>query len=68
MKVIILIMTLLFPDDTIQSKVFQAPATESMEHCNNVVVPGAIRNMRFKTDATAVTATCFEVMLDLTKA
>jgi|TARA_R110000765_G_scaffold406365_3_gene503298 hypothetical protein len=66
MKVIILILTLVFPDDTLQSKVFQAPMSETMEHCEGVVVPSALRSMRRNvTFAKGISGVCFEVTLDL---
>jgi|TARA_R110002167_G_scaffold295856_1_gene500323 hypothetical protein len=69
MKIIILIITLLFPDGTVQSKIFQAPPTETMEHCKNVVVPGSIETMKHSVPfAKGITGVCFEILLNLTKA
>ena len=69
MTVIILILTIIFPDATIQSKVFQAPKSETMKHCETVVIPGAVRNMiRSVPFANSVTGVCFEVKLDLKSA
>jgi hypothetical protein len=66
MKVIILILTIVYPDSTVQSKVFQAPQSETMTHCETIVVPGAINTMKRSVPfANGVTGTCFEVTIDL---
>tara|TARA_R100000781_G_C4073790_1_gene125379 strand:- start:523 stop:732 length:210 start_codon:yes stop_codon:yes gene_type:complete len=66
MKVIILILTIVFPDNTVQSKVFQAPSSETMKHCENTVIPGAISTMKqVNPFASGITGTCFEVTIDL---
>jgi len=66
MKVIILILTIVFSDNTVQSKVFQAPSSETMTHCNNVVLPNAINTMKQSVPfAVGISGTCFKVTIDL---
>ena len=66
MKVIILILTIVFSDNTIQSKVFQAPPNETMRHCEKVVIPSAINTMKKSVPfAVGISGTCFEVNIDL---
>tara|TARA_R110002126_G_scaffold223504_1_gene368485 strand:- start:575 stop:820 length:246 start_codon:yes stop_codon:yes gene_type:complete len=66
MKVILLILTIVYPDSTVQSKVFQAPSSETMTHCQRVVVPGAINNMKQSVPfAKGITGICFEATIDL---
>jgi hypothetical protein len=69
MTVIILVLTIIFSDATVQSKVFQAPKSETMKHCETVVIPGAVRNMTNSVPfASSVTGVCFEVKIDLESA
>ena len=42
MEVLILILTFLFPDGSIHTRIHQAPAGETLEHCKQVVLPNEL--------------------------
>lgn len=66
MKVLILILTIVFPDNTIQSKVFQAPSSETIKHCESIVIPNAIQTMKKTTPLSSlISGVCFEVFINL---
>jgi|TARA_R100000458_G_scaffold38914_1_gene36408 hypothetical protein len=64
-KVLLLILTIMMPDGNLYTKVYQAPPEETMEHCQKVVLPGAVAKMKTQPHITQATGVCFEVEIDL---
>ena len=65
MKVLVLILTVMFPDGNIHTRVFQAPSEETMKHCKEVVLPKAIVKARTQPHVVRSSGVCFEIYIDM---
>ena len=68
MNVLVLILTVLFTDGSILTKVYQAPKGETMEHCKAVVLPGAIKKTNERVlGVVQTTGICYHIEINLQK-
>ena len=67
MKVLVLILTIMFPDGSLHTRVYQAPPTENKEHCEAVVLPQAVAKAKTQPYALQSSGICFEIHIDLEK-
>ena len=66
MEVLILILTFLFPDGSIHTRIHQAPAGETLEHCKQVVLPNALERARNTVfGIVEATGVCYIIKIDL---
>jgi len=68
MKVLVLILTIMFPDGSLHTRVYQAPKEENMKHCKEVVLPQAIAKAKTQPYAIQASGVCFEVNIDMERA
>lgn len=67
MKVLVLILTTMFPDGSLHTRVYQAPPEENMKHCEEVVLPQAVAKAKTQPYALQSSGICFEIHIDLEK-
>ena len=67
MKVLVLILTIMFPDGSLHTRVFQAPPEENIKHCKEVVLPQAVAKAKTQPYALQSSGICFEIHIDLEK-
>ena len=66
MEVLILVLTFLFPDGSIHTRVHQAPVGETIEHCKEVVLPKAIAQTKNTVfGIVQATGVCYKIKIDL---
>ena len=64
-KVLLLIVTIMLPDGSLYSKVYQAPPEETMENCQKIILPSAVSKMKSQPHVSQASGVCFEVDINL---
>lgn len=64
-KVLLLVVTIMFPDGNLYTKVLQAPPGETLENCEKIVLPSAVARMKSKPNVTHATGVCLKVNINL---